>query len=271
MFAEAATHLSFTAFLERCIFVNASPPPQLPVPTPPLDAASQTLPHTAASRDVSTQLSFSEFLASPSTHDVLCPTCARPVPSLLLDAAVQTPLHSVATHDASTQLPLTEFFIGCILSNDPSDRQASPSAHCNAGSASPPQPADIATLCSPSSASHASDGHEHTTAPRVLLQSPPGLEKYARQFASHGILVKAAPVTSSVYIYLSHAPRSHMSVPPKWEHILCAQLLPTREVQVLALREIPSLCSSVEPGPSAEKPHHSDLRTASCGYSSRSQ
>ena len=30
---------------------------------------------------------------------------------------------------------------------------------------------------------------------------------------------------------------SHMSVPPKWEHILCAQLLPTREVQVPPKRE----------------------------------
>ena len=28
-----------------------------------------------------------------------------------------------------------------------------------------------------------------------------------------------------------------MSVPPMWEHILCAQLLPTREVQVPPLRE----------------------------------
>ena len=28
-----------------------------------------------------------------------------------------------------------------------------------------------------------------------------------------------------------------MSVPPKWEHILCAQLLPTREVQVPPLRK----------------------------------
>ena len=37
---------------------------------------------------------------------------------------MRTPSHSVATHDASTQLPLTEFFIGCILSNDPLDRQA---------------------------------------------------------------------------------------------------------------------------------------------------
>ena len=129
-----------------------------------------------------------------STFHAPCPTCSRPVPSLLLDAAVQTPLYSVASHDASTQLPLTEFFIGCIFFNDPLDPQASPSAHCNAGSASPPQPADIATLCSPSSASHASDGHEGTTAPRVLPQPPPGHEKYARQCASHGVLVGAAPV-----------------------------------------------------------------------------
>ena len=109
--AEAATQLSFAAFLERCTFVNASPPPQLPVPTPSLDAATQTFSHTVASRDASMQLSFREFLAPPSVFDVRCPACARPVPSLPLDAAVQTPLHSVATHDASTRLPLTEFFI----------------------------------------------------------------------------------------------------------------------------------------------------------------
>ena len=177
------------------------PPPPLPIPTPPLYAATQTTPRTAVSQDVSTQLSFEEFslrfvhpynpsgaLAPLSTHDVLCPTCSRPVPSLLLDAAVQTPLYSVTSHDGSTQLPLTEFFTGCIFSNDHLDRQASPSAHCNAGSASPPQPADIASLCSPSSASHASDA----TAPRVLPQPPLGLEKYARQYASHGIPDKAA-------------------------------------------------------------------------------
>ena len=145
--------------------MNASPPLPLPVPTPPLDAATQTFSHTAASRDVSTQRSFEVFLAPPSTHDVLCPTCSRPVPSLLLDAAVQTPLYSLASHDASTQLPLTVFFIGCIFSNEPLDRQGPPSAHCNADSVSPPQPADIATLCSESSASHASDGHENTTNP----------------------------------------------------------------------------------------------------------
>ena len=126
-----------------------------------LDAATQTLPHSVASRDVSRQ------------------TCARPVSSLSLDAAVQTPFHSVVPHDVSTQLPLTEFFIGCIRSNDPLDRQPLSSAHRNHGSASLPQLPDITTLCSTSSASHASDGHEHTTVPRVLLQPPPGLEKYA--------------------------------------------------------------------------------------------
>ena len=129
-----------------------------------------------------------------------------PDPSLPLDMAVQTPLHSVATHDASTQLPLTEFFTGCIFSNDPFDRQASPSAHCNAGSASPPHPADIATLSSPSSASHASEGHKHTTAPRVLPQPPPGLEKYARRRASHGRPVKAAPVRPRLRTSISLTP-----------------------------------------------------------------
>ena len=43
--------------------------------------------------------------------------------------------------------------------------------------------------------------------------------------------------TLSVYSCLSHAPAATCSVPPKWEQILCAQLLPTREVQVLPLRE----------------------------------
>ena len=173
-------------------------------------------------------------MAPPSTHDLLSCTCSRPVPSLLLDAAVQTPSHSVDSADASTQLPLTEFFIGCILSNDPSDRQASPSAHCNAGSTSPPQPADIATLCSTSSASHASDGHEHTTAPRVSLQPPPVSRSYARQYA---YLLKRHRC-DLVCVHLSQSrPHSHMSVPPKWEHILCAQLLPTREVQAPPLRE----------------------------------
>ena len=97
-------------------------------------------------------------------------------------------------------------------SRSSSSHVSSPSAHCNAGSASPPQPADIATLCSPSSASNASDGHEHTTAPHVLLQPPQGLEKYARQCASHGIPVKAAPVRPCLCTSISVTlPQPHVS------------------------------------------------------------
>ena len=41
-----------------------------------------------------------------------------------------------------------------------------------------------------------------------------------------------------VCVHLSQSrSHSHMSVPPKWDHILCAQLLPTREVQVPPLRK----------------------------------
>ena len=135
---------------------------------------------------------------------------------------MQTPLYRVASHDASTHLLLTEFLIGCIFSNDPSDRQASPSEHCNAGSASPPPPADIATLCSPSSASHASDGHEHTAAPGVS-QPPPGLEKYARQCASHGIPVKAAPVRPRLCASISVTPpQPHVSTTQVGTHPLCS-------------------------------------------------
>ena len=125
---------------------------------------------------------------------------------------MQTPLYSVASDDASTQLTLTEFFIGCIFSNDPLDRQGSSSARCNTGSASPPQPADIAALCSPSSSSHASDGHVHTAAPHVLLQPPLGLEKYACQHASHCLPVNAAPVRPLLCAFISVTPpQPHVS------------------------------------------------------------
>ena len=90
------------------------------------------------------------------------------------------------------------------------------SAHCNAGSASPPNPPDIATLCSPSSASHASDGHEDTTVPCVLPQPPPGLKRYARQYASHGIPVKASPVRPRLC--------TSTSVTPPQQHVSTTQV-----------------------------------------------
>ena len=121
-----------------------------------LDAALQTLPHSTASQDVSTQMG------------------TRPASSLSLDAAVQTPLRFTVSHDTSTQLPLTEFFIGSIFSNGPFDRQGSSSAQDDTGSASPPQPPDIATTCSLSGSSLDRDGHVHTTAPPCLAAATTG-------------------------------------------------------------------------------------------------
>ena len=193
-----------------------------------LDAAVQTLPHSTVSQDVSTQMG------------------ARSASSFSLDAAVQTPIRSTVSHDTSTQLPLTEFFIGCIFSNDPFDRQGSSSAQGDIGSASPPQPPDIATTCSLSSSSLDRDDHVRTLAPRVLLQPPPGLEQYApppgldidaHLCTSHGIPVKGH-LYDPGYVQLSQSrPHSLLLAPSMWEHIMRDQLPPAREVLVLLWRE----------------------------------
>ena len=84
--AEAATQLSFAAFLERCISVSA--PPAAPVThlwMPPLRLFHTSLSlHATLARGVLSQMcpphDPSGALAPPSTHDVLCPTCSRPRP-----------------------------------------------------------------------------------------------------------------------------------------------------------------------------------------------
>ena len=89
----------------------------------------------------------------------------------------------------------------------------------------------------PSSATHASDCHEHTTAPHVLLQPPPVSRSMPGNMPHKVYLVKRHRC-DLVCVHLSQLrPQSHMSVPPKWEHILCAQLLPAREVLVPPERE----------------------------------
>ena len=189
----------------------------------------QTLPHSTVPQDVSTQMG------------------ARPTSSFSLDAAVQTPVRSTGSHDTSTQLLLTEFFIGGIFSNDLFYRQGSSSAQGDIGCASRPPLLDIATTCSLSSSSLDRDGHVHTTAPRVLLQPPPGLEQYApppgldidaHLCASRGIPVIKRHRCNPVYVQLSQS-RSHslLFVPPMWEHIMHDQLLLVREVLVLLWRE----------------------------------
>ena len=107
---------------------------------------------------------------------------------------------------------------------------------------------DIATTCTLSSSSLDRDDHVRTLAPRVLLQPPPRLEQYApppgldksdaHLCASHGIPVKAAPAATPSTLQLSQSrPHSLLFVPSMLEHILCAQLLPAREVLVPPWRE----------------------------------
>ena len=191
-------------------------PPRRPFHT---SLSPRTFPHNSRLRSSPLDLSTRIIPRAPWLH-LLCTMFSAPrVPDPSLRyflTRLCRRLCSVASHDAATQLPLTEFFIGFIFSNDPLDRQGSSLAHCDAGSASLPQPADIATLCSTRSASHASDGHDGTTAPRVLPQSPPGLEKYAHLCASHCIPVKAAPVRPRLC--------ASFSVTPPQPHVCTTQV-----------------------------------------------
>ena len=136
-------------------------------------------------------------------------------PRFLLTQLCRRLPHSVLSHDTSTQLPLTELFIGCIFSSDPLDCQGSSSVQCGTDSASPPQPSDTAMICNPSSSSLVRDGHAYTAAPHELLQPPRGLEEYAPPpgfkkstdlCASHGILVKAAPLRPRLCSAISVTP-----------------------------------------------------------------
>ena len=92
--------------------------------------------------------------------------------------------------------------------------------------------------------SHDSDDHVRTLAPRVLLQPPPGLEQYA---PPPGLAIDAPLVhfTHMAYLLKRHLcdpgyVQLSQSQPPACTihmetHIMRAQLLPAREVQVLAL------------------------------------
>ena len=60
--------------------------------------------------------------------------------------------------------------------------------------------------------------------------------------APHVVYVLKQPRCDPVCVHLSQSrPHSHISVPPVWEHILCAQQLTAREVQVPPLRETHNL------------------------------
>ena len=205
--AEATTQLSFAEFLECCILLRGSPPAPLPIST----LLSQMRPPARSLGGLGS---------------TLYPRCS--LPHVLPTRPSATPRRGCADDFTQCGIPrclqttTAHGVLSRVYSKDPLDRQASPSAHCNAGSASPPQPADIATLCSPSSASHASDGHEDTTAPRVSPQPPPGLGKYARQYASHGETCQnGTRATSSVYIHLRNAPAATCQYHPSGNSQSC--------------------------------------------------
>ena len=140
-----------------------------------IDAAVQTIPHSTLSQHVSTQKGF------------------RSVSSFSVEISVQTPIRSVVLHDVAIQLPIMEFFTGCILSNDPLDRQN--------------------LVRQPPSS---------VQGPRALLQPPPGLEQLAppsgpatgsHLHTTHGASTAAAPLRArlrSAFQLRLHSPSDHV-------------------------------------------------------------
>ena len=270
--AEAVTQLSFLEFLQRYNLLIAPPqPPQLPVPISLLDAAVQTTPPSYASQDVFTQTS--EQPGSQLSFDVAVQTSfdnvhtssldaavqtlphntqavstqlgSRPASSFSIDVTVQTLVRNIVLHDTSTQLPLTEFFIGCIFSNDPLDRQGPSSVQSDIGSV--PLPPLILLRLAPSAVPaltvttmsalwlHAPCCSHHRVSnslprPQVLRSIPTCAPHMAHLLIRYGC--------DPGYVQLSQSrPHSLLLVPSTWEHTLCAQPIPAREVLVLLWRE----------------------------------
>ena len=97
------------------------------------------------------------------------------------------------------------------FSNDPFDRHALPSAHCNAGGGSPLQPPDIASLCS-SASRH--EPHYGSTCPTAAATG--SREVYPSVCLKWQTCLKR-PRCDLVCVHPSQScPQSHMSVPPKW-------------------------------------------------------
>ena len=77
-------------------------------------------------------------------------------------------------------------------------------------------------------------------APAMLATVTSTLRPHMSYYCHHRVS-RSMPVNTPHMVYLLKRRRcdlvyvrsqSHVSVPPKWEHILCAELLPSREVQV---------------------------------------
>ena len=221
--AEAATELSFAEFLERCIPIGALPPPPLPIPTPPLDAATQTIPHIAVSQDASTQLSLEEFslrcvhshnpsgvllhllrtmfsaprVPDPSLRYFLTRLCRR----LCTASHLTMPPHNYRSRSSSSGAP----FPMTLSTAKPRHRHiamlAAPHLH---------NPLTLLLFCSPSSASHATV--TRTLRPHVCHHSRLRLSRSMPVSALHMENLLKQPRCDLVCVHSSQSrPHSHMS------------------------------------------------------------
>ena len=180
------------------------------------------------------------------SQDVSTQMGARPASSFSIGMFVQTPIRSTVLHDVATQLPITEFFIGCIFSNDPFDRQGSSSRKAIlvvphrlnlltllqlAVSAIPALTETVTSALCP----HVSCCSHHRVSNsmpclQVSLLMPTCALHMVYLLKRH----RCDPVHVQLFQSLLH---SLLFVPSMWEHTLCAQLLPAREVRVPPLLE----------------------------------
>ena len=112
-----------------------------------------------------------------------------------------------------------EFFIGCIFSNDPLNRQGSPSAHCNAGSASPPQPADTATLRKSQQRQPRQRWSRGHYGPTCVTTAATGSREVCPSLRLTGKPVKAAPVRPRLCTSIS-VTQPHVSATQVGTHLV---------------------------------------------------
>ena len=270
--AEAITQLSFLEFLQRCNLSVAPPqPPQLPVPISLLDSAVQTTPPSYPSQDVSTQTS--DQPDSLLSFDVAVQTPFHSVHTSSLDAAVQTLPHSPQA--VSTQMgsrPASSFSIGVTVQTLVRNTVYTTLPH-NYRSRSSLLAVSFRTILLIVRARHwhkvisvVSHCLHFPTLLRLAPSAVPALTvtimsalwlhvSCSRQHRVSNNLPRlqvsllmptCAPHMAHLliryccdpYAQLSQSrPHSLLLVPSMWEHTLCAQPLPAREVPVLPWRE----------------------------------
>ena len=248
--AEAATQLSFAEYLERCILLRASPPLPLPVPTNfwmqlcilfHTSLSHRTSPPNSRSRSSLSDASTRKIPRGPWFHLRHTTLSVRRVPDPSLRYFLTRLCRRLCTASHLT-MPT------------PNHRSRSSSS-----GASTPRTLWIAKAHHRHIAMQAAPHfHNPLTLLRCAAPAAPGMLAMVtgtlRLHACHhsGLQVsRSMPTCAPHMVYLVKQPWcdlacvhppplrpcSYMSVPPKWEHIWCAQLLPTKGVQVPPWRE----------------------------------